>query len=105
MEAILPKTLYSAERILKGLFGGLLSVSFSVLESHVLAENVAAKLQADRKEMILFTSGSTYKLRIRIAWSSVEQGAHSNNKNASLQKVFLLICHLKFMKISPVKNV
>ena len=42
------------------MFRGLLSVLFVGGESRVLAENFATKLQADRKEILLFTSGGHY---------------------------------------------
>ena len=57
---------------------GLLSVSFGVLEFCVLAENFAAKLEADRKEMILFTSDQDTHITIiyiqSIIWMIILSG-------------------------------
>ena len=52
-----PQAGCSVEKDTDRVFKCLLSGSFVVRESRVLAENFAAKLQAARKEIILFTSG------------------------------------------------
>ena len=57
-----PQAGCSAEKDTDRVFKFLLSGSFVVRESRVLAENFAAKLQAARKEIILSTSASVIGL-------------------------------------------